>query len=74
MNNSISNNIRNTEFRGNQAQQGSAIFLNNSQPVGSQKLSIIFIDTPSAWCTGCKSAVEHAPLKPSPGAGVPKHC
>ena len=31
MNNSISNNIRNTEFRGNQAQQGSAIFLNTGE-------------------------------------------
>ena len=27
------NNIRNTEFRGNKSQQGSALFLNNSQPV-----------------------------------------
>ena len=38
MNRSISNNIRNTEFRGNQAQQGSAIFLNNSQPVSPHDL------------------------------------
>ena len=54
MNNSISNNIRNTEFRGNQAQQGSAIFLNNSQPVSSPKLSHTFLDMPSGWHTGCK--------------------
>ena len=26
------NNIRNTEFRGNKSQQGSALFSNNSQP------------------------------------------
>lgn len=32
-NNCLSNNIRNTVFDGNKAQQGSALFLNNSVPV-----------------------------------------
>lgn len=64
MNNSISNNIRNTEFRGNQAQQGSAIFLNNSQPVRPHNMSSILSDSPPAWRTGpvqgCKVACSQA--------------
>ena len=73
MNNSISNNIRNTEFRGNQAQQGSAIFLNNSQPVSCKKLVHIFLDTAlhgtHAAVQGHKvSCSQMRTTEPSPGA------
>ena len=34
-NNCVSNNVRNSVLNGNKAQQGSAIYLNNSLPVGA---------------------------------------